>query len=128
MFEIQHQITPTEANLYASGCVAFPPPHTSINHIHRALSFVEANGSTAVKEYSSVFSDLQTLPTRSKQPFTGPYVEPDKASSHSHTRFLRIHFNIILPPMHKSSKKSFFYRVFKIKFSMHLKIVSCEFN
>ena len=128
MFEIQHQITLTEANLYARGCVTLPPPHTSINHIHRADSFVEANGNTLVKDCSSVFSDLQTLPTRSKQPFTGPHTEPDKASSHPHTRLLRKHFNIILPSTYKSSKRSFFYRFFKIKFSMHLKIASCEYN
>lgn len=128
MFEIQHQITLTEANLNTSRCVTLSPPHTSINYIHRTYFFVEANGSTVVKESFSVFSDLQTLPTRSKQPFTGPYTESDKASSHPHTRFLRIHFNIILPPMHKSSKKTFFYSYFKIKFCMHLNFLSCEFK
>jgi len=114
MFEIQHHITLTEANLNTSECVTLPPPHTSINQIDRTDSFVETNGSTVVKECSSVFSDLQTLPTRSKQPFTGPYTVSDKASSHPHTRLLRIHFNIILPPKHKSSKKPFFYKYFKI--------------
>jgi hypothetical protein len=89
---------------------------------YRADYVVDANGSTVIKESFFVFSDLHTLPTRSKHPLTGHCTEPDKDSLHTHTRFLRIHLSTSLQISPSSTG------VLKLKFSMHLIIISCLFN
>jgi hypothetical protein len=48
--------------------------------------------------------ELEILLPASQDPASGTYPELDEYNPHSHTIIFKIHFNIILLPMHRSSK------------------------
>jgi len=58
-------------------------------------------------------------------PATGPYTKLRESSPHQHTQPLEDPFNIILSCTPTSAKQSLYYRVFQLKFCVHLLCPSC---
>jgi hypothetical protein len=116
------------ANLRPDELIPAPPSPTT--HIEIWIfppqlsepSSWETNSCLALQQISRPFTEPESSLSCSQEPVTGPYPKLDEASSHPPTLLFKMHSNIILSSVSRSSKWSLHF--FRLKLCMLFSLAS----
>ena len=84
--------------------------HIFIYLLFAVESFLRNKSVQSYSRNSPHIIQTEASSSHSQQPATCRYPEPDESSPCPTSHFLKIHFNVILPPPHWSSKSSLSFR------------------